>query len=120
MLALVVYCYASGLHGSEAVEQVAHDQGTARGLGLSRCPSAEDIQRFRRRHRPLIKERLAMVIEMAWRMKSWLAQRDWERNSYVPEPLGPCGVRESAPSFAELADRWIERAVLFDSVARDI
>jgi hypothetical protein len=119
LLALLVFCYASGLRASEGVEQVAHKQGIARSLGLSPCPSAEDIQRFRRSHRFLIQERLAIVIEMAWRMGLWLAERN-ANGGTRPRVAPPDLASESAPSFSGLAERWIEQAILLDSVARDI
>jgi hypothetical protein len=119
LLGLLVFCDASGLHASEAVEQVAHKQGIARSLGLSRCPSAEDIQRFRRSHRSLIQERLAIVIEMAWRMGLWLAERNANGGIHT-RVAHPDLASESAPCFPGLAKRWIEQAILLDSVALDI
>lgn len=120
MLTLLVFCYASGLHGSEAIEQATQEDATLRYLCLNARPVAEQLRRFRRLHRPLIKAVLAEVLEKAWQMKLWLAHRDLEADAFRAEGPTPFSTREGVPPFADVAERWIEQAVLVDSVARDL
>lgn len=120
MLTLLVFCYASGLHGSEAIERATQEDATLRYLCLKSRPAADELRRFRRQLRPLIKEVLTEVIEKAWQMKLWLAHRDLEANALPAETSTSFAVRELAPPFADVAERWIEQAVLVDSVARDL
>lgn len=120
MLTLLVFCYAAGLHGSEAIEQAANEDAAVGYLCLKARPSADDLRRFRRRHRPLIKEVLTQVVEMAWQTRRWLAHRGLEAAGLPAVTSPPFAARDLAPPFAEVAERWIEQAVLVDSVARDL
>lgn len=121
MLGLLSYCYVSGIHASEAVEAATYTNPTIAYLCMNAHPGAREIQRFRRHHRALIEAVLVQIVGRVRRTGLPLAE--------VPTMAWPGaravaanGVRR-APALAqrpaEIVERWLNQAVLLDSVARD-
>jgi hypothetical protein len=66
MLTLLSYCYASGIYASWDIERAIYTDKTVRYICAWQYPTWLDIRRFRRQHRDLILESLAMTIKQTW------------------------------------------------------
>jgi len=118
LLAVVTYCYASGIYGSEDIEALMREDAMFRFLCGNEFPGWRVIQRFRRYNRSAIQRCLEEVLRGASQIK--LSKRNGASDSQSREhAAGDCD-RQSAwiqEQFAEEAEGRIERAMWIDSLA---
>jgi hypothetical protein len=107
LLALLTYCYASGVYGSEDIEWDCQNDPTARSLCGNASPNQETIRRFRRANRPLIEACLACVYGRA--CGAILPPTRGELS-----PIPKLEARTSAVLLS-VARRKLELAVMFDT-----
>ena len=114
LLAVVTYCYAAGVYGSEDIEALMRKDATFRFLCGNEFPGWRVIQRFRRYNRATIQRCLEDVLRGANETK----QHGSDPQSRT-QSLGDCDRREgwSQKQFCDEAEKRIERAMWMDSVA---
>jgi len=69
MLALLIYCYATGTFGSRRIEQATHDQVPVRLITGDTHPDHDTICTFRRENRALLSESFVKVLQLAQALK---------------------------------------------------
>jgi transposase len=69
MLALLIYCYATGTFSSRRIEQLSYENVAVRLLCADRHPDHDSICRFRRENRALLESSFHQVLEAAARMQ---------------------------------------------------
>lgn len=69
MLALLIYCYATGTFSSRAIERATYGDVAVRYLCADTHPDHDTICTFRRQNRPLLEESFLRVLEMARELK---------------------------------------------------
>ena len=69
MLALLIYCYATGTFSSRRIEQATHDSVPVRVLTADTHPDHDTICTFRRRNQALFTECFVKVLQLAQALK---------------------------------------------------
>lgn len=69
MLALLIYCYASGTFSSRRIERLTHENVAVRLLCADRHPDHDSICTFRRENEALLKSSFHQVLETAARVR---------------------------------------------------
>jgi transposase len=69
MLALLIYCYASGTFSSRKIEKLSYENVAVRVLCADEHPDHDSICAFRRKNRELLESSFGQVLEMAARLK---------------------------------------------------
>lgn len=65
MLAVLIYCYATGVFSSRRIEQMTYRHLSVRYLAANEHPDHDTICKFRRENGPLIKSAFAQVLKLA-------------------------------------------------------
>jgi Transposase domain (DUF772) len=115
LLAVVTYCYAAGIYGSEDIEALMREDGTFRFLCENEFPGWRVIQRFRRHNRAAIQRCLEEVLRSASQIK-----QETETDPHSRPHALAAGDRHDGwvqEQFASEAEARIERAMWMDSVA---
>jgi hypothetical protein len=116
LLAMVTYCYAAGIYGSQDIEVVMREDATFRFLCGNEFPGWKAIRRFRSYNRDAIQR----CLEETLRGATQLPNRR--------EAAAPPGQKSTHPDrqegwiqeqFALEAEERIERAMWIDSMALD-
>lgn len=68
MLALLIYCYATGVFSSRKIERATYDSISVRYLCANEHPDHDTIAKFRRRNRGLVEKVFMQVLELAGHM----------------------------------------------------
>ena len=107
LLALLTFCYAAGIYGSQEIESAAQHEPVVRSLCDDSAPNWSVLWRFRNANRPWIEECLARVY----------AAVTSETPSGSPEnPVnGPATQSALPPKLVDFARRKVRQAVLVDS-----
>jgi hypothetical protein len=112
MLALLTYCYATGVYASREIERLTYADETVRYLAVNRHPSGEDIRRFRRPWRDAIKACLASVLNSIWLERfSGIVTTDEHGNQQPHLETDPV---TAYPPMANEAENRLNRAVQYD------
>lgn len=69
MLALLIYCYASGVFGSRRIEQSTYDSVPVRLITADTHPDHDTICTFRRENKALLAESFVKVLQLAQELK---------------------------------------------------
>src|ERR1017187_2444683 len=69
LLALLLYCYATGLFSSRRIEQASSDSVPVRMIGADTHPDHDTICTFRRENKALLQETFVRVLEAAQELK---------------------------------------------------
>ena len=69
LLALLLYCYATGVFSSRRIEQATWDSVPVRMISGDTHPDHTTISTFRRENRPLLQETFVRVLEVARELK---------------------------------------------------
>jgi len=69
MLALLIYCYATGTFSSREIEAMTYSQVSVRYLCANTHPDHDTICRFRRENKALLEETFVQVLELAAEME---------------------------------------------------
>ncbi len=104
----LTYSYAIGLYGSDAIAAQIPEDPNLGCLAGKTTPSANDLRRFRRAHRVLLKRSLTFLLQLACHARK-------EPASCLPSP------NDSQLAFLceSAAERRINEAVFTDSMALD-
>jgi hypothetical protein len=73
MVTLLGYCYATGIYGSEQIEQAIRQNETVRYICARDYPDWAAIRQFRRENRLVLEQCLAYVLKQAWARSQDLA-----------------------------------------------
>lgn len=120
LLALLAYCYASGLYDSEQIEQAALADPALRSLCGATYPTSQDLRQFRRQHRTVLRICLAKVLLETWRAQFWTRCADEMNIRRVDYLLAQAhSNRDLQSHFAKAAEERINCAVALDSMALD-
>ncbi len=106
-LSLLTYSYAIGLYGSDAIANQIPDDPNLLDLVGKITPSADDLRRFRRAHRALLKRSLSCLLQLTWHA--------WKGASSLSSPNDS----QLALLCESAAERRINEAVFIDSMALD-
>jgi hypothetical protein len=114
LLAVVTYCYAAGIYGSEDIEALMREDATFRFVCGNEFPGWRVIQRFRRYNRAAIQRCLEEVLRVASELKQ-PASDPQSRQQIVSE----CDRQQAwiQKQFSDEAEERIERAMWMDSMA---
>jgi transposase len=69
MLALLIYCYATGVFSSRKIERLTHQDVSVRYLCANTHPDHDTIAVFRARHRELFQRSFSAVVQLARELK---------------------------------------------------
>jgi len=69
LLALLLYCYATGVFSSRRIEQASHDSVPVRMICADTHPDHDTLCTFRRENKALLQETFVRVLEMAQALK---------------------------------------------------
>ena len=111
LLALLTYCYAAGIFGSQDVEWACHNDHVVRSICPNACPDWRAIWHFRNANRPWIEESLARVYETACGAAPTEAGRE-------PAPV-PAARAEGPADIVSFVQRQIRHAVWTDAAMFD-
>lgn len=120
MLALLTYCYAVGIYGSEDIEAVMYQDAIFRYFCGHEIPDWKSLKRFRRHNHEAVQKCLEAVCAGVCTVNSQPRDR-FNRGPAAP-PTGAGAARFGGVDRAELAgeaERRIERAMWIDSMALD-
>lgn len=120
LLALLTYCYAVGIYGSEDIEAVMYRDAIFRCFCVNEIPDWKSLKRFRRHNHEAIQQCLEEVCACVASADSQGCAR-LNRGSAGP-PTGAGGVRSGGVDDVEMeseAERRIEQAMWIDSMALD-
>ena len=120
MLALLTYCYAIGVYGSQDVEWMMREDASLRALCGTGIPDWRKLKRFRRQNHALLQRALEETFRGAWSL-SCRAR---------PAACAPCGASHveagngrpeaaMADWIAAEASARIERAMFIDLMATE-
>lgn len=117
LVALTVFSYLTGRYGSEDIAEEAESDPALRYLCAGRFPSATELRRFRRSHRPVLGAAMRSVLAAAAEFRlahAWLGSGT---GSCPPQGRGgrPVGV----DLCREAAEARLLRAALADTMALD-
>jgi hypothetical protein len=129
LLGLLTYCYAVGLYGSVEIAAAISEQPALKYLCTTFRPAHNTLRRFRRNHREMLRQSLALVLHRGWREASsadahsgGLGQAGWRRQppSLAPGPAFGAGRSpiEMCLFLAESENRLLTAAQL-DCMALD-
>lgn len=115
LLTLLTYSYAIGLYSSEEIERQILKDPQFRYLAAKSCPSGNDLRRFRRLNRDLVRHSLGCTLAAAWDLAINSADRAFPDDSDLQEHPrdGFSALFESA------AELRINRAAFADTMALD-
>lgn len=68
MLALLIYCYATGVFSSRKIERASYDSVSVRYICANHHPDHDTIAKFRRRNKALLEAVFVQVLELAGHM----------------------------------------------------
>jgi len=115
---MLVYCYAAGIFGSEAIVEQMHEDTHFRALCGDDYPDWHQLRRFRRLNRPVIQHCLEELLARIRGAASAL-ERDVPR--WSSQWLASPDSREPNPraAIAREANDRLNRAAQLDSMALD-
>jgi hypothetical protein len=120
MLAMLTYCHADGVYGSQDAEMMMHDDAAFRALCGLEFPDWRQLRRFRRHNHELVHRTLTETFRCAWSLKSvgrTATDRAKENQGYV-DSARPMTPQQLAFVEQETEER-IERAMFIDRMADD-
>ena len=120
ILALLTYCYAIGVYGSEDVELMLREDASLRELCGSEIPDWKELKWFRRQNHAMLQRALEETFRGAWSLSCRAQQA-----GSASRASRPVEARDGRPK-AEMAD-WIateaaaciERAMFIDLMASE-
>jgi hypothetical protein len=120
LLALVTYCYANAIYGSEDIEAAMREDATFRRMCGDEFPDWRKVRHFRRQNRAVIHH---CLVETFRRI---LGQRASDPTAVPSVPLperSRCGAMPadglSDQQLSDEANERIERAMIMDTMASD-
>lgn len=118
LLAVLTYCYASGIYCSAEIEQAALRDPLVRYLAVQLNPGAGALRAFRRRSRLGIQACLVRVFALACRSRFFTP----EQQRAIEHHCDPCaGLPQSwVRQFLVEAEQRIQHAVHLDSMEMDV
>jgi len=117
MLSLLGYAYASGVYTSGEIESSSRTDGMMRYLCANHFPSATELRRFRRHHRPQLVDCLSRVFERNQRNPE--SGNSNQSDSARWESARGSDRWESAEVYRSEAEKRVDFAVRADSMALD-
>jgi hypothetical protein len=120
LLALLSYSYATGRFASSLIEQGIREDEKMRYLGANSQPYSQLLRRFRRRHRPALKECLLDLFRTVWKSRHHLLSEPAWANAAPTDVQGlvPWNGRFMRDLVCEV-ERRIDQAVQFDTLEMD-
>lgn len=120
MLAILTYCYAIGVCGSEDVERMLREDASLRAMCGAEIPHWRSLKRFRRHNRAMLQHALEETFRRAWSLSCRLPQAVGDRRGGRPFEPGS-GRAESAMAdwIVSEATARIERAMFIDQMSCD-
>jgi hypothetical protein len=112
MLTLLSYCYASGIYASWDIERAIHMDGTVRYICARQYPGWLDIRRFRRQHRELVAESLAITLKQVW-----IEQMNAQGPEVCRDGALECDIDQEIQA---LARNRVETAIIMDRAETDL
>jgi len=118
MLAMLTYCYAIGVYGSEDVEQMMREDASLRALCGMDFPDWRRLKRFRRQNHAMLQRALEETFRGAWSLSCRAPQAaSAHRGGRVAEARNDLPDAASADWIAAEAAARIERAMFIDLMA---
>ena len=116
MLAMLTYCYANGVYGSEDVEQMMYEDTAFRALCGMDYPDHRRLRRFRRYNHGPIQKTLEETLRGAWSLN-----RDAGPGDGIAKPESSNGLLDAAGQdwIALEARNRIEKAMFIDHMATE-
>ena len=120
MLALLTYCYAIGVYGSQDVEWMMRQDASLRALCGREIPSWRQLKRFRRQNHAVLQRALEETFRGAWSLSCRARTAGGPARAAGPAEVGNGRPKSATADWipAEVAAR-IERAMFIDLMALD-
>jgi hypothetical protein len=115
ILAVLTYCYAAGIYGTQDIEFEVSKRQTGRNLLRNYQLDASSFRLFRRFNRDLIKQ---CLVEVFCRLNGADDRKDWTSPRAGQNP--PLAQARAAHLWEFEADQRLQRAMQWDSMAMDI
>ena len=112
LLALLTYCYAIGVYGSEDVELMLREDASLRQLCGHDIPDWKELKRFRCHNHAMLQRALEETFHRAWSLSCSAQTAGNASRAGQTEP-------ESAEWIAAEAAARIERAMFIDLMANE-
>lgn len=120
LLAVVTYCYAVGIYGSQDIENLMREDNAFRFLCGNEFPDWRVIRSFRRHNREAIYRSLAATFRAAWSLKTQRRKPSGTGPNQCESRTGANRVAALSPEqISDEAEERIERAMFIDSMAQD-
>ena len=120
MLAMLTYCYADGVYGSQDAEMMMREDSAFRALCGMEFPDWQRLRRFRRHNHGVLRRTLSETFHRAWSLKC-IGKTLTDRAGGNSVPWG--AMRLLAPVQEALVqqeiEERIERAMFIDRMADD-
>jgi hypothetical protein len=120
LLALLTYCYATGIYASSEIEFQRSQDAMINYLAASSHPDANRLRLFRRHWRPVIKQSLVKLFQLIWQHRFNETPAD---NGASACGDGVCGTAKRDGEWNRLfvaeAEARIDRAVQLDCMYAD-
>jgi hypothetical protein len=122
MLAMLTYCYADGVYGSQDAEMMMHEDPAFRALCGMEFPDWQRLRRFRRYNHGVLSRTLAETFQRAWSLRFGGTTAAGRADGNGVEREGGA-VRPATPLQQALiqqeVEARIERAMFIDGMASD-
>jgi hypothetical protein len=120
MLAILTYCYAIGVYGSEDVELMMREDASLRALCGSEIPNWKELKRFRRQNHAMLQRALEETFRSAWSLSCRAQQAGSASRAGPPvEAVHRLPVPAMADWTAAEAAARIEQAMFIDLMATE-
>lgn len=123
LLAILTYCYANGVFGSEEAEWMMREDAAFKALCGNQLPDWRQLRRFRRHNHPALHQTLAETFQRAWSLHFGAVLRagtvqgqDGSADSLRRRPMAP--LLDQASVDQEVEER-IERAMFIDQMSSE-
>jgi len=120
MLAMLTYCYADGVYGSQDAEMMMHEDTAFRALCGIDYPDWQRLRRFRRHNHGALRRTLSETFHRAWGLKC-IGTTPTDRADWCRLPTGTTRAMtpmNEARLEQEIEER-IERAMFIDRMSDD-
>jgi len=116
MLAMLTYCYANGVYGSEDVEQMMYEDTAFRALCGRDYPNHRQFRRFRRHNHTVLKRTLEETLRGAWSLN-----HSFGHNGNGPAKESSNGLPDPAIQdwIAGEVENRIEKAMFIDQMSME-
>ena len=118
LLALLTYCYAIGVYGSQDVEVMMYEDADFRALFGMEFPDWKQLRNFRRHNPAVLRQALEETFKGVWRLQGGIGRGTDAGGAEATRAVAECAT-EIFEGFSEEAQARLERAMFIDHMAME-